>query len=67
MNVFSMMLYGFTLELHYGRPTFLFVFFTAAIAGIKDFVSAGNFASLYLYPDDLMAGAASGVYGVFAL
>jgi hypothetical protein len=27
----------------------------------------GNLSSMYLYPNDLMAGAASGIYGLFSL
>jgi hypothetical protein len=33
MNIFTMMLYGFTLENHYGGPGYVLVFFSAAGIG----------------------------------
>lgn len=67
MNVFSLLLYGFSLEMHYGHHIYVVIFFSSAIAGKKNFLSKGNLACTYLYPNDLMAGAASGVYGIFGL
>lgn len=59
LNCLGLSLYGFSLEKHYGGHVLLPVFFGSSVFG--------NLTSLYIYDSKLEAGAASGVYGVFAL